>query len=181
MSSGRARRRPVGLPGVGNDPMQRAIGVDAIDRLHRLLDRLMTQVTRIAEVDSAFLVDAEIVGRVVGVAFVCVGEHGDAAIALGSGDATAARLAHHEASLLIEEQPIGAARLLAKDFHLAQDFLAHLTSAVQFGFITGTLVFAVFTISDRFSPSRVFFISSIVRFKRILLSIFLNSADVSGK
>ena len=51
---------------------------------------------------------------------------------------------------------------IVKDFHLTSDFLAHLTSAVQFGFISGTLVFAVFTISDRFSPSLVFFISAIV-------------------
>ncbi len=35
--------------------------------------------------------------------------------------------------------------------------LGHITSAVQFGFILGTLVFAILTISDRFSPSRVFF------------------------
>ncbi|MEQ1587324.1 MAG: MFS transporter [Cyclobacteriaceae bacterium] len=46
--------------------------------------------------------------------------------------------------------------------HLDHTFLAHLTSAVQFGFITGTLVFALFTISDRFSPSWVFFISALV-------------------
>jgi MFS family permease len=45
---------------------------------------------------------------------------------------------------------------------LPLDFLAHLTSAVQFGFITGTLVFAVLTIADRFSPSWVFFISSLI-------------------
>src|SRR5258705_2139905 len=51
---------------------------------------------------------------------------------------------------------------IAKDLHLGHDFLAHLTSAIQFGFITGTLVFAVFTISDRFSPSLVFFGSSIL-------------------
>lgn len=51
---------------------------------------------------------------------------------------------------------------IAKDLHLAPQFLAHLTSAVQFGFISGTLVFAVLTISDRFSPSVVFFISSIL-------------------
>lgn len=51
---------------------------------------------------------------------------------------------------------------IVKEFQLAPDFLAHLTSAVQFGFITGTLVFALFTISDRFSPSQVFFISSII-------------------
>lgn len=51
---------------------------------------------------------------------------------------------------------------IAKDLHLESSFLAHLTSAIQFGFITGTLLFAVFTISDRFSPSFVFFISSIL-------------------
>lgn len=50
---------------------------------------------------------------------------------------------------------------MADDLHLDASFLAHLTSAIQFGFISGTLVFAVFTISDRVSPSRVFFVSSI--------------------
>lgn len=45
---------------------------------------------------------------------------------------------------------------------LAPGFLAHLTSAVQLGFILGTLVFAVLTISDRFSPSRVFFTSALI-------------------
>jgi predicted MFS family arabinose efflux permease len=39
--------------------------------------------------------------------------------------------------------------------------LGNITSAVQFGFITGTLLFAIFTISDRFSPSKVFFICAI--------------------
>lgn len=41
-------------------------------------------------------------------------------------------------------------------------FLAHLTSSVQFGFITGTLVFAILTVSDRFSPALVFFCSSLL-------------------
>ncbi|MGE5106356.1 MAG: MFS transporter [Sphingobacteriales bacterium] len=50
---------------------------------------------------------------------------------------------------------------IAKDLHLQANFLAYMTSAVQFGFITGTLVFAVFTIADRFSPSLVFLCSSI--------------------
>ncbi len=51
---------------------------------------------------------------------------------------------------------------IAIEFNLSPNFLAHLTSAVQFGFISGTLVFAVFTISDRFSPSKVFFFSSVI-------------------
>ena len=40
--------------------------------------------------------------------------------------------------------------------------LAHLTSAIQFGFITGTLVFALLTIADRYSPSLVFFVSALL-------------------
>ncbi len=51
---------------------------------------------------------------------------------------------------------------MAHDLHLKASFLAHLTSTIQFGFISGTLIFAVFTISDRFSPSYVFFVSSIL-------------------
>jgi MFS family permease len=51
---------------------------------------------------------------------------------------------------------------LIKSFHLDSDFLAHLTSMVQFGFITGTFAFALLTIADRFSPSVVFFVCSIL-------------------
>lgn len=51
---------------------------------------------------------------------------------------------------------------LVKNFDLEPGFLAHITSAVQFGFISGTFVFALLTIADKFSPSLVFFISSIL-------------------
>ncbi len=51
---------------------------------------------------------------------------------------------------------------LAFAFHLDQRALGHLTSAVQLGFIAGTLTFAVMSIADRFSPSRVFFACAIV-------------------
>jgi len=37
-----------------------------------------------------------------------------------------------------------------------------LLSAVQFGFICGTLVFAALNLSDRFSPAKVFFICSLI-------------------
>ncbi|WP_300434588.1 MFS transporter [Christiangramia sp.] len=47
---------------------------------------------------------------------------------------------------------------LVLDFNLQSEALGDLTSAVQFGFILGTLSFAFLTISDRFSPSKVFFI-----------------------
>ena len=53
-------------------------------------------------------------------------------------------------------------RDIIETFNLEPGFLADLTSSVQFGFIAGTFVFALLTIADRFSPSKVFFISSIL-------------------
>jgi len=38
----------------------------------------------------------------------------------------------------------------------------HITSSVQFGFISGTLLFAFFTVSDHFSPRLVFFVSAVL-------------------
>lgn len=50
---------------------------------------------------------------------------------------------------------------LLQTFRLDISALGHLTSAVQFGFISGTLLLALLTIADRFSPSRVFLGSAI--------------------
>lgn len=50
---------------------------------------------------------------------------------------------------------------LQHEFNLHAQTLGHLTSAVQLGFIGGTLVFAVLTVADRFSPTRVFFVSAV--------------------
>ncbi|MGB5377070.1 MFS transporter [Muriicola sp.] len=51
---------------------------------------------------------------------------------------------------------------LVAEFGLTSGALGHLTTAVQFGFISGTLLFAFFTIADRYSPSRVFFFSALI-------------------
>lgn len=51
---------------------------------------------------------------------------------------------------------------LVLNFNLNISALGHLTSAVQFGFIIGTLGFAILTIADRFSPSKVFLISALL-------------------
>ncbi|NBC02893.1 MAG: MFS transporter, partial [Bacteroidetes bacterium] len=51
---------------------------------------------------------------------------------------------------------------LIAEFNLESQALGHLTSAVQFGFIAGTFLFALLTIADRFSPSKVFFISACI-------------------
>ncbi len=47
-------------------------------------------------------------------------------------------------------------------FGLGKNAIANITSAVQFGFITGTLIFALLSIVDRFSPTRIFFVSSFI-------------------
>ncbi|MEM9928563.1 MAG: MFS transporter [Bacteroidota bacterium] len=50
---------------------------------------------------------------------------------------------------------------LVLTFNLPTSALGSLTSAIQLGFILGTLVFAVFSVADRISPSRVFFMSAV--------------------
>ncbi|MGB3180522.1 MAG: MFS transporter [Cyclobacteriaceae bacterium] len=45
---------------------------------------------------------------------------------------------------------------------LGPEAVSQVTSSVQFGFISGTLVFAMLGIADRFSPSRVFLVSAIL-------------------
>lgn len=50
---------------------------------------------------------------------------------------------------------------LVSHFQLNESAIGHLTSAVQFGFIMGTLIFAAFSISDQYSPSKVFFFSAV--------------------
>ena len=47
-------------------------------------------------------------------------------------------------------------------YALGPTALGSLTSAIQFGFICGTLVFAILAIADRFSPRRVFMVSALV-------------------
>ncbi|BDC98722.1 MFS transporter [Persicobacter psychrovividus] len=51
---------------------------------------------------------------------------------------------------------------LIQHFHLPDGAMGLLTSSVQFGFVIGTLTFAVLTIVDRFSPSKVFLCSAIM-------------------
>lgn len=46
---------------------------------------------------------------------------------------------------------------LQREWGLAVESVGYITSAVQLGFISGTLVFAFLAVADRFSPRRVFF------------------------
>jgi len=50
---------------------------------------------------------------------------------------------------------------LQRDWQLPAAALGWLTSAVQIGFVAGTLVFALLTIADRFSPRRVFLVCAL--------------------
>ncbi len=51
---------------------------------------------------------------------------------------------------------------LKQALHLSQYAVSLVTSAVMLGFVAGTLVFAFFTLADRFSPVKLFFISSLL-------------------
>lgn len=51
---------------------------------------------------------------------------------------------------------------LVVTFNLSQQAIGSLTSAIQMGFIFGTLIYALLTIADRFSPSKVFFVSALL-------------------
>lgn len=51
---------------------------------------------------------------------------------------------------------------IQSQLHLGSNALGNITSFVQFGFIAGTLVFAILSIADRYSASKVFFISSLL-------------------
>ncbi|MBF0278896.1 MAG: MFS transporter [SAR324 cluster bacterium] len=50
---------------------------------------------------------------------------------------------------------------LQQHWLLGAEALGYMTSAVQFGFILGTLFFALFAVSDRISPRIVFFVCSL--------------------
>ncbi len=56
------------------------------------------------------------------------------------------------------------------------EFLAHSTSAIQLGFIIGTLFYALFSIADRYSPSLVFFVSAIMA---ALFNIGINAPQIT--
>lgn len=82
---------------------------------------------------------------------------------------------------------------LLRTFDLELLALGSLTSAVQLGFITGTLIFAFLGFVDRFAPSKVFFICAILgatfnlgliwkgnNFESLLLWRFLTGFSLAG-
>ena len=67
---------------------------------------------------------------------------------------------------------------LQQAYQWSPSSLGYLTSATQLGFIGGTLIFAVLGIADRFSPSRIFFVSSLVAAASNLMSL-IDLSDIS--
>lgn len=51
---------------------------------------------------------------------------------------------------------------LKTTFLLEESSLGHITSILQFGFIIGTLIFAMLSIADRYAPSKVFFFCALL-------------------
>jgi hypothetical protein len=67
-------------------------------------------VAGVGEVDAAAGVDGEVVGGVVAVAVVAVGEDGEGAVFFGAGDAAVGGFADDEAALVVEQEAVGAWR-----------------------------------------------------------------------
>jgi len=61
---------------------------------------------------------------------------------------------------------------LTKLLQLSDAAVGNVTSAVQFGFIGGTLLFAYMSLADRFSPSLVFLICAVAGSAANLLAVF---------
>lgn len=61
---------------------------------------------------------------------------------------------------------------LIAELGLLEMFVGFITMAVQSGFIIGTLVFAVLSIADRFSPVKVFLVCAVLGASANLLTIF---------
>ena len=55
----------------------------------------------------------------------------------------------------------GVAAALAAEWGIDTAALGHMTSAVQAGFILGTLLLALSGLADRYSPARIFFVASL--------------------
>ena len=51
---------------------------------------------------------------------------------------------------------------IQQELSVGSNALGNVTAVVQFGFITGTLIFAITSVADRFPSSKVFFISSLL-------------------
>ena len=64
-------------------------------------------------------------------------------------------------------------RDLQREWDLGAASLGYMTSAVQFGFVAGTLLFAFFAVSDRHSPRNVFFACSLLGAVSNLAVLFL--------
>jgi len=82
---------------------------------------------------------------------------------------------------------------LIYNFDLAPTALGNITSSVQFGFISGTLLFALYSVADRYSPSKVFLFCAILgaafnacvglsfnTFESILILRFLTGFSLAG-
>ncbi|WP_430907353.1 MFS transporter [Maribacter sp. 2-571] len=68
---------------------------------------------------------------------------------------------------------------LAEKTGFGPEASGYLLSSVQLGFIIGTLVFALFTIADRFSPSKVFFGCALLTALCNLSLLFIDSSKIA--
>ena len=51
---------------------------------------------------------------------------------------------------------------LASEFSISEDHMSLFTSAIQLGFIAGTLIFALWGIADKYNPTKIFLVSALI-------------------
>lgn len=64
---------------------------------------------------------------------------------------------------------------ISEAFGFGSGFLGYLTGSVQFGFICGTLFFALLGLADRFAPSKIFFVCAVLGACSNAFIVFFNT------
>lgn len=64
---------------------------------------------------------------------------------------------------------------LVMELQLTEMAVGYITSAVQFGFISGTLLFAFLSVADRISPSKVFLVCAVLGAAANALTVYSNT------
>ncbi len=108
---------------VGDDRDRACHAVDAVDASGELLRRALALVVagdaerRVGEPDRAVRLHHQVVGRVQPLALETVGQHGDRAVILGTGDPATTMFGSDQAALAVARVAVGVAGRLAEAVH----------------------------------------------------------------
>ena len=100
--------------GAVEDPVYRAVSIDAVDPLDGysravfLFDAVAFSVTRVGEINAAFGINREVIGRVEGFAVKRLRDGGEISVGIGSGDDAVTGFGAEDASVVIDEESVRA-------------------------------------------------------------------------